>query len=182
MVGIFAEFAVPLVKGIVKYGSWVKVGDNECSNDYFVKKTNTFSKWDEDNNWYGGGYYSKNYGTWINGKKVETKKETKKDSSETKNKQAVQTQLKNSLSLYKGNKPSRINDEVDSFLKTKEDYKYYQMCVKDFYVTDDEILDHLIDGFKMTDVYSLFEDIYGSKSRWMQGGDDYTPAWERYNA
>jgi len=174
---VMNKFSILTKKGIVKYGSWVKVGDNDCSNDYFVKKTSTFSKWDEDDSWYGGGYYGKNYGTWINGKKQDQKKD-----NEENNKQAVKGQLKNALSTYKGNKPSKVNDEVDGFLNTKEDYKYYQLCVKDFMVTDDEILDHLVDGFKMIDVYSLFEDIYGHKTRWLQGDDDFTPAWERYNS
>ena len=33
----FNKFSILTKKGIVKFGSWVKVGKNECSNNYFVK-------------------------------------------------------------------------------------------------------------------------------------------------
>lgn len=165
---VMNKFSILTKKGIIKYGSWVKVDDNDCSNDYFVKKDTQVS-----DTWYGGyysgGYSHENYGNWVNGKKAETEKDDK-----------------SALITYKGNykkeklRTTTTEDEVTNFIKTKEDQKFYDLCVKDFYVTDDEILDHLCDGFKMIDVYALFEDIYGHKSKWMN--DDYLPEWERYQS
>ena len=71
------KFSILTHKGIVKFGSWVKVDDNQCSNDYFVKKTaTTNSMFNYDNAWYGGygDYDTSNYGTWINGKKKDSEK------------------------------------------------------------------------------------------------------------
>lgn len=31
------RFSILTKQGIIKYGKWVKIGDNQCSNDYFVK-------------------------------------------------------------------------------------------------------------------------------------------------
>ena len=169
------KFSILTKKGIVKYGSWVKVGDNECSNDYFVKKTYEPSNWggmyslggysdDYNNDYYGKTTNShfNSQGVWINGKKQEVKK-----------------QIKTALNTFKGKiRTTTTSDEVNKFLKTKEDYKYYDLCVKDFYVTDDEILDHLCDGLRMIDVYDMFEDIYGHRSQWSNDFNSSIPTWE----
>jgi len=159
------KFSILTKNGIVKYGSWVKVDKNDCSNDYFVKKTTSFNTNFEDA-WYGGGYYNNaNYGTWINGKKQDSKNDDKLKSIQQETKKQ-----KKSLGLKGG------QEEIDVYLKTKEDLEYYNKAVKDYKVTDDEILDHLCDGFSMHDTYCLFEDIYGDKNRYLS--DEYTPLWE----
>jgi len=147
----FNKFAILTRKGIVKYGNWVKVGNNECSNDYFVKTTTTT----QYNFW---GDVDPKYSEW--------------------KKEGVKDKVKCNILPYQKPKKS-ANDQVNDFLKTKEDYKWYRMTVKEFFVTDDEILDHLVDGYKMEEVYGLFQNIYGVKSYWNE--DSYLPAWERYS-
>ncbi len=173
------KFSILTHKGIVKFGTWVKVDDNQCSNDYFVKKSaTTNSTFNYDNAWYGGygDYDTSNYGVWVNGKKKEKSKETEKNLKDTISKQA--------LTVYKEKRSinsDHTNEQIKAFLKTKTDLKYYDLCVKEFQIQDDEILDRLCDGLQMIDIYDLFEDIYGNASRWIQDGDSvFTPAWEQY--
>ena len=173
---VMNKFSILTKKGIVKFGSWVKVGENECSNDYFVKKSaTTNSTFNYDNAWYGGfsdyDYDTSQYGTWINGKKQKAEK-TEKNLKDNISKQA--------LSVYKEKRSANMtNDQIDAFLKTKTDLKYYDLCVKELQITDEEILDKLCDGLQMIDIYELFEDIYGNSSQWLHD-DTSMPAWEKY--
>lgn len=146
----FNKFSILTKKGIVKFGTWVKVDNNECSNDYFVKTD----------------YEAQYLGYWS---KTETKNEVKK---KTKPKYLTlgEWSLKNQKSETK-------KSDITKFIKTQQDKKYYKLCKEEFYVTDDEILDNLDNGLSMIEVHDLLDSAYGNKSKWING--DFVPSWER---
>ena len=134
-------------KGIVKFGQWVKVDKNECSNDYFVKSP-----------------YEYNYtGLSI----IENKPSVNKKSKQTKLRQNYKVRNYHSKS---------IKSKIKKFLKSQTDKEFYRMCKNDFYVTDNEIIDHLENQMPMQEVYNLFESAYGNKKQWING--DFVPTWE----
>lgn len=143
----FNKFSILTKKGIVKFGQWVKVDKNECSNDYFVKSP-----------------YEYNYtGLAI----TETKPSVNKKSKQTKLRQNYKVQ---------NYKVKSIKSKIKKFLKTQVDKEFYRMCKNDFYVTDNEIIDHLENRISMQEVYNLFESAYGNKKQWING--DFVPTWE----
>ena len=146
----FNKFSILTKKGIVKFGTWVKVDNNECSNDYFVKTD----------------YETKYLGFWD---KTETKSEIKKK-PKTKYLTADQWIMSNK-------KVETKKSDIGKFIKTQQDKKYYKLCKEEFYVTDEEILDNLNNGLSMIEVHDLLDSAYGNKSKWING--DFVPSWER---
>ena len=152
------KFSILTKKGIIKFGTWVKVDKNECSNDYFVKND-----------------YEYNYlGFWD---KTETKKEVSKK-EKTKGKKGKKGKLPNfakqKLRSNWENDYSDDQNEINKFIKTIQDRNYYQKCKKDFYVTDQEILENLENGLTMIDIYDLFNSSMENKKTWING--DFQPA------
>ena len=141
------KFSILTKKGIVKFGQWVKVDKNDCSNDYFVKSP-----------------YEYNYtGLSI----IENKP--------TINKKSKQTKLRQNYKVRNYHSKS-IKSKIKKFLKSQTDKEFYRMCKNDFYVTDNEIIDHLENQMPMQEVYNLFESAYGNKKQWING--DFVPTWE----
>ncbi len=99
------RFSILTKDGIKKYGQWVKIGVNECSNDYFVK-SNFYDNFE------------------IN--KMEVNK------------------MENEL-----------NDEINRYVKTKNDFKYYEKIIKE-YGHDYEVLDLLDMGYTFEEIYNHF--------------------------
>ena len=135
----FNKFSILTKKGIVKFGQWVKVDKNECSNDYFVKSP-----------------YEYNYGFGI----TETKKEVSKKS---KHRNSKQTKLRENY------KVRNIQPTIKKFLKNQADKENYRIIKSDFYITDHEIIDHLKNGLNFLEIYDLFESAYGNKKQWING-------------
>lgn len=147
----FNKFSILTKKGIVKFGSWVKVGKNECSNDYFVK-TNEHES------------YLKKF--WGLGNETTPKSFDKKQKGKN----------SKSLKVYKTLKGT-VKSRLKKLIKTQQDKKYYHLCKNDFYVTDDEIEANLNEGLSMIEVYDLLESSYGNKKQWING--DFVPSWEK---
>lgn len=112
------KFSILTKNGIVKYGHWITVGDNECSNDYFVKKQNSAV-------FVYGSNYSK----------------TNDPFNDEQTADEIQT-------------------ELDGYLVTNEDLRIYNKLIREYYVSDQEILEQLNDGKEMEEIEALFDDMY----------------------
>ena len=154
------KFSILTKKGIVKFGQWVKVDKNECSNDYFVKSP-----------------YEYNYtGLSI----IESKPNVNKKSNHRNSKLAYpeltkQTKLRQNYKVRNYHSKD-IKSKIKKFLKNQADKENYRIIKNDFYATDYEIIDHLNNGLSFLEIYEVFESAYGNKRQWING--DFVPTWE----